>query len=260
MTTLHQIEPLTEKIRIASRAVAFTGAGISTESGIPDFRSPGGVWSKYQPVPFDEFVASQEARRRFWRMRREAYDAFAGARPNEGHRALANLEAAGRLAAVITQNIDGLHQQAGSRRVLELHGTAREVACLDCARRYRDSEIQQRLVGGVDVPTCDECGGWLKSATVSFGQVLPADVLAESARLARESDLFLVIGSSLVVQPAASLPVLARDAGAVLAIVNRDPTPLDDAADFVIRAPIGETFARIMRLLQTDGARPDETL
>jgi NAD-dependent deacetylase len=239
------IRELVGMLSVARCAVAMTGAGISTESGIPDFRSPGGIWSRYQPVTIQEFMASHEARRRYWLIRKESYDGFIAARPNAGHVALARLEATGRLAAVITQNIDELHQMAGSRRVLELHGTARKVICLSCDRRYTAEEIQPRLLAGEEVPTCD-CGGWLKSATVSFGQALPVDVLSEAMRLSRECDVFLAIGSSLVVEPAASLPRIAVDRGARLAIITLSETPLDDAAEIVVRQPIGETFERVL--------------
>ena len=238
---------LANLLQSATHAVAFTGAGISTESGIPDFRSPGGVWSRYKPVTLQDFLASHEARQTFWKIRRESYADFVAARPNAGHAALARLEAAGRLAAVITQNIDELHQQAGSKRVLELHGTARQVVCISCEKRWPASDIQQLLMQGVEVPTCDDCGGWLKSATISFGQQLPAEVLAEATRISKRCDLFLAIGSSLVVQPAAMLPVYARQAGATLIIINNTETPLDDVADLVIRGPIGETLARATR-------------
>ncbi|MFO0971916.1 MAG: Sir2 family NAD-dependent protein deacetylase [Phycisphaerae bacterium] len=240
----------------SNRTVAFTGAGISTESGIADFRSPGGVWSRHQPIPIDDFLASHDARRRFWAARREMYDTFVAARPNAGHHALARLESAGRLEAVITQNIDELHQLAGSRRVLELHGTARHVLCLDCQRRYPAGDIQARLVAGEEVPTCDACGGWLKSATVSFGQALPADVLNESFRLAQECELFLAIGSSLVVQPASLLPAAAQQAGARLVILTRSETPLDAVADVVIHASIGETLAALVGALAAEGLLP----
>lgn len=244
------IESLSRTWSAAGCVVAFTGAGMSTESGIPDFRSPGGVWSRYQPVTIQEFLASHDARKRFWQIRRESYDEFVAARPNAGHLALARLEERGRLAAVITQNIDELHQLAGSRRVLELHGTARRVVCLSCDRRYTAEEIQRRLVTSEEAPVCDSCGGWLKSATVSFGQALPEDVLAESVKLARQCDLFVAIGSSLVVEPAASLPRIARSRGARLAIITRSDTPLDPMADWVIHRSIGETFERLMALLR----------
>jgi NAD-dependent deacetylase len=234
----------------ASRhAVAFSGAGISTESGIPDFRSPGGVWSRYQPVLFDDFLASADARRQYWKMKKEGYRELRGARPNAGHRALARLETAGRLRAVITQNIDGLHQDAGSRKVLELHGTSRHCVCLQCAARYDPDVIHQRLEAGVEIPLCDGCGGLLKSATVSFGQPLPVDVLTEAINLSIAADLMLALGSSLVVEPAASLPLQAKQNGARLVIINRTATPLDAIADVVLRASIGESLTRVLELL-----------
>ena len=231
------------------RVVAFTGAGISTESGVADFRSPGGVWSKYQPVMFQDFLASAEARRQYWRMKKEGYWEMRRARPNAGHRALARLEAAGKLVAVITQNIDGLHQDAGSRRVVELHGTSRSVVCLQCAARFDPDAIQARLESGEEIPLCDRCGGPVKPATVSFGQVLPEEVLSEAFQLATSADLMLAIGSSLVVEPAASLPLQAKRDGARLVILNKTETPLDPIADVVLREPIGESLAAVVKRL-----------
>jgi NAD-dependent deacetylase len=230
----------------SQNTVAFTGAGVSTASGVPDFRSPGGIWSRYQPVTIQEFVASDEARRRYWQYKKETYRDFAAARPNAAHHALARLEGEGRLAAVITQNIDGLHQDAGSRAVLELHGTNRRVACLACGRCYAAALIQDRLLAGCEVPTCDACGGMLKAATVSFGQPLARDVLAEAWRLARECDLLLVLGSSLVVQPAAALPEVAAAAGAAVVIVNREATPLDGLATHVLRGAVEEILPALV--------------
>lgn len=228
------------------RRVAFTGAGISTASGVPDFRSPGGIWSRYRPVTIQEFLASAEARRRYWRYKKETYAAFAGARPNAAHAALARLEAEGRLLGVVTQNIDGLHQEAGSRRVVELHGTNRRVECLSCGRAHAAAAIQERLLAGCDVPTCDTCGGFLKPATISFGQALRAEILEEAFGLARESDLLLVLGSSLVVYPAAAIPGAAADAGAAVVIVNREPTPLDGVAAHVLRGPVEEILPALV--------------
>jgi NAD-dependent deacetylase len=227
---------------LASRrtVVAFSGAGLSTASGIPDFRSPGGVWSRHQPVLYQDFLASEDARRRYWRQRREMYADFRDARPNAAHVALARMEERGRLEAVITQNIDGLHQEAGSRKVLELHGTNRRVACVRCRKDHDVGRVYAGLEEGRDVPTCDDCGGPLKAATVSFGQNLDPEVLDASFRLARESDVLLVLGSSLVVQPAAALPVAAAEAGAQVVIVNREPTPLDGLAAVVIHGPVEE--------------------
>ncbi len=236
------LERARELMAECGSAAAFTGAGVSTASGVPDFRSPGGIWSRYKPVPFQEFVLDPEARRRYWVYKKETYRDFADARPNPAHHALARMESAGRLRAVVTQNIDGLHQDAGSERVLELHGTNRRVVCIRCAAAWPAAEIQARLLEGCDVPTCDRCGGILKSATVSFGQALPADVLEESFHVAASVDLLLVLGSSLVVHPAAAIPMAAAQAGARLVIVNREPTPLDGLAEVVLREPLEEVL------------------
>ncbi len=234
----------------SGRAIAFTGAGISTESGIADFRSPGGVWSKYQPVLFRDFLKSEDARRQYWRMKKEGYREYKMAKPNDGHRALAQLEAAGKIVAIITQNIDGLHQDAGSRRVLELHGTSRYCLCLDCDARFDPDEIQKLLESGIEIPTCKHCGGLLKSATISFGQALPADVLAEAFDLSMSTDLVLALGSSLVVEPAASIPLQARNNGARLIIINNTDTPLDGLADVVVHQSIGVTLSQVLKQLQ----------
>ena len=235
----------------ADSAVAFTGAGASTESGIPDFRSPGGVWTKYRTVYFDEFLASAEARHEYWRQKSEAHADFAKATPNSGHQALARWESLGRLIGVITQNIDGLHQRAGSRNVLELHGTALEIGCLDCRRRYDADPMVAQFLARQAVPECLACGSSLmKHATISFGQALAPDVLQTAYAWAKRSRLFLAIGSSLVVEPAASLPRKAKEYGARLVIINRDPTPQDALADLVIQRPIGETLSDIDRELQ----------
>ncbi len=233
----------------ARRPVAFTGAGISTESGIPDFRSPGGVWSRNKPVYYDDFLASAEARFEYWRQKAEIAGDFEVAQPNAGHLTLARWEQSGRLAGVITQNIDGLHQQAGSRYVLELHGTARWIECVDCHERFEPLPLIAVFRQQQAVPDCASCGGRLKSATISFGQPLPVGILEESIELARQSDLFLAIGSSLVVYPAAGLPEIARESGARVVIVNRDPTDQDATAAAVIRQPIGETLSRIDRAM-----------
>ncbi|MFQ5430009.1 MAG: NAD-dependent deacetylase [Phycisphaerae bacterium] len=238
-------------LRDATRGVAFTGAGISTESGIPDFRSPGGVWSRHRPVMYQDFLADPAERCRYWQIRKESIPGFLAARPNAGHLALAKLEAQGRLRAVITQNIDELHQRAGSRRVLEIHGTAMRVHCLACDKRWTCEQIQARLDAGEEEITCDACGGLVKSMTVSFGQELPADVWQESMQLCRSCDVFLALGSSLVVYPAAQLPEAARQHGAKLIIINRDPTPMDESADLVIHASIGETLGAAMQALET---------
>jgi NAD-dependent deacetylase len=239
------MEQVAQWLASSRRAVVLTGAGISTESGIPDFRSPGGVWSKYRTVYFDEFLASPAGRHEYWRQKCEMHAEFAAARPNAGHQALARWEAAGRIRGVVTQNIDGLHQLAGSHRVLELHGTARQAACLDCAARYDINPLVAQFLASSAVPSCPECGGRLKHATISFGQSLAPDVLMESTRWSREADIMLAIGSSLVVTPAADLPRIAKERGARLVIINRDPTPLDRLADATLRGSIGEILGAI---------------
>jgi NAD-dependent deacetylase len=233
----------------ARAAVVFTGAGVSTESGIPDFRSPGGVWSRRQPILFDEYLRDPEARLEYWRQRAETHVQFAGAQPNVAHRTFARWEQAGRLRGVITQNIDGLHQLAGSRSVLELHGTARQVACLECSARYDADDMLNQFQKSQAVPRCARCGGLTKHATISFGQALSPDVLRTAIRWARDADLFLAIGSSLVVTPAAELPALAKESGARLVIINREPTPLDGIADAVLRGTIGAVIEAVHGLL-----------
>jgi NAD-dependent deacetylase len=235
----------------STRAVAFTGAGVSTASGIPDFRSPGGVWTRHAPVLYPDFLASAEARARYWSARREMYADFRNARPNAAHRALAELEARGRLAGVVTQNIDGLHQEAGSACVIELHGTNRRVVCVACGR---DHDVAAVYASGEAAPACG-CGGPLKAATISFGQALDPDVLEAAFALARSADLLIVAGSSLVVQPAAALPAAAAAAGAHVVIVNRDPTPLDGLAAAVVHGAVEEVLPALVR---DAGADPGE--
>jgi NAD-dependent deacetylase len=239
------ISQVAEWLAAAKSTVVLTGAGISTESGIPDFRSPGGVWSKYRTVFFDEFLASADGRFEYWRQKCEMHREFADAQPNAGHKVLAGWEAAGLVRGVITQNIDGLHQLAGSSRVLELHGTARQAACLDCAARYDIEPLVATFLENPCVPDCPSCGGRLKHATISFGQMLPHDVLMEATRWSRDADLMLAIGSSLVVTPAADLPRVAKERGARLVIVNRDPTPLDPIADTVLRGTISDVLSAV---------------
>lgn len=239
----------------AQRAVAFTGAGISTESGIPDFRSPRGIWSQSRPVYFDEFMASADARYEYWRQKSAAHRDFANSQPNAGHRVLAEWERAGRLIGVITQNIDGLHQLAGSQQILELHGTARQIGCLDCEARFEADAMVASFLAEDQVPRCPNCGrDRLKHATISFGQQLDARVLGSAERLASETDLMFAIGSSLVVYPAAAIPQMAERAGARLVIINRDPTPLDTAADVVFRASIGQALNAIDAAYRNDFA------
>ena len=191
----------------ATSAVVFTGAGISTESGIPDFRSPGGVWAKNQPVYYDEFLRSASARYEYWRQKAEAHRDFADAAPNVGHQTLAKWESAGRLRGVITQNIDGLHQEAGNTNVLELHGTARKIRCLDCDAAFDVEALLEHFLTQDEVPPCELCGGRLKHATVSFGQQLPETILSEAVRWSQQADLIFAIGSSLVEKATRGLQV-----------------------------------------------------
>jgi NAD-dependent deacetylase len=244
-----QTEQIARWLRDSANAVAFTGAGISTESGIPDFRSPGGVWATSQPVYFADFLQSADARLEYWRQKAALHDDMVRAQPNVAHRALAQWESSGNLRGVVTQNIDGLHQQAGSRQILELHGTAREICCLDCGERFDADEMVRGFQQSQEAPNCPHCDGFLKHATISFGQSLPEEVLSEAVLWARETDFFLVFGSSLVVEPAASLPRIAKQAGARLAIINRDATPLDTLADVTVNSGIGAAITSIERSL-----------
>jgi NAD-dependent deacetylase len=230
----------------AEKLVAFTGAGMSTESGISDYRSPGGAWSRFQPPVLQEFLADAGARERYWRFYQETFPAFEAARPNPGHLALGRLYAEGRLRAVITQNIDGLHIRGGvpAHDVLELHGDAFQSACLECGEFEADtSDLLAGFINSGQVPVCPSCGGPMKPRTISFGQSLDSALLERAAQLAGEADLLLVMGSSLMVTPAADLPRITLGAGGALVILNRDPTHLDDSAKLVLRTPAGATLA-----------------
>jgi NAD-dependent deacetylase len=233
-------------ISAARSAVGFTGAGISTESGIPDFRSPGGLWTRHKPILFEAFLTSAEARRETWRRKFATHPAIASARPNAGHRALARLVAQGRMSAVITQNIDGLHQASGipDDKVIELHGNTTYAVCLDCRRRYELAWVREIFSAGERLPVCTDCGGHIKTATISFGQPMPGTEMERARAAALSADLFIVLGSSLVVYPAAGFPLLAKRNGARLVIVNRDPTEQDEIADLVIRGEIGATLSQ----------------
>lgn len=225
--------------------VAFTGAGISTECGIPDFRSPGGLWSRNRPIDYQAFRASAQMRAEAWRRRFALEPALGGATPGRGHRALAALLAQRRLQAIITQNIDGLHQASGveEEQLVELHGNSTYASCLDCGQRYELDWVRARFEEGQGrAPDCASCTGPVKSATISFGQPMPAAAMARAGALSGACDVFLVLGSSLVVWPAAGFPLQAKRAGATLVIVNREPTELDDLADLVIHADIGDVF------------------
>ena len=236
------IARLRDLIETSGTIVPFTGAGISTECGIPDFRSPGGIWTKMAPIPFDAFLASQEARDESWRRRFAMQDQFGGARPGRGHRALAALFRNGKSPGVVTQNIDNLHQMSGipGECVVELHGNTTYAHCLDCARRYELDWVREAFDrSGGRAPECPDCLGYIKTATVSFGQSMPQHEMDRAQELTLGCDLFLVIGSSLVVWPAAGFPLMAKRNGARLAILNREPTEFDDIADLVVRQDIG---------------------
>ena len=244
------VERLAQLLRAASRAVVFTGAGISTESGIPDFRSPGGVWDKMKPIYFDAFMRSAEMRRETWRRRFAMQDMFAGAKPNQGHAAVAELVARGKVSHVITQNIDNLHQASGVpyEKTIELHGNTTYATCLSCSLRYEIAPLRARFDNSGDVPDC-ACGGYVKPATIAFGQPMPEEAMARAQGATLDCDAFIVAGSSLVVYPAAGFPVLAKRNGAKLAILNRTPTDQDEFADLVIDAGIGATLSAALALL-----------
>jgi NAD-dependent deacetylase len=249
-------DDLASLFRQSSRAVAFTGAGISTESGIPDFRSPGGLWTQNKPIPFQAFMQSREARAEAWRRKFTMDDSYRGAAPARGHLALAAMIRAGHLSGIITQNIDNLHQDAGTPdpHLIEIHGNGTYATCLACGRRHELSWVRQRFeASGGEPPDCEACGGPVKSATISFGQAMPEAKMRQAAAWSTDCDLFLAIGSSLVVYPAAGLPLAARESGAQLVIINREETPLDEAAHLVIRADIGEVLEGLTRRLGIGG-------
>jgi NAD-dependent deacetylase len=236
-------------VRRAERGVAFTGAGISTESDIPDYRGAQGVWNTETPVYYQDFMTRREARVRAWQRGVRMFHRCGAAKPNDGHLIITELQRRGHITHVITQNIDGLHLDVGNVNVIELHGTNRYAACQRCGKEWPTPVIVERVEKGDEAPDCDACGGPIKARTISFGQSMPE----KEMRLAREAtlkaDLYVAIGSSLVVEPAASFPLLAKQSGASLVIVNNQETPLDDFADIVIREPIGETMQRLLRQL-----------
>jgi NAD-dependent deacetylase len=239
-----EIQQLARLIDDARRVVVFTGAGISTESGIPDFRSPTGIWSQTTPIYFDEYVASADARTEAWRRKFEIDKDMIGAEPNRGHRAVAKLVRTGKVSAVITQNIDGLHQESGvpDENMIELHGNGTYATCLTCATRYELEPIKQAFSADGTLPECTYCGGIVKTATISFGQAMPEGPMERAREETLASDLFLAVGSFLVVYPAAGFPAMAKQNGAKLVILNRDPTDLDRIADLVLNHEIGPTL------------------
>ena len=240
------VEDLKRMIAQAGKVVAFTGAGISTESGIPDYRSPGGIWTKMQPIEFGEFLASAEARRETWRRKFASHEMMQTATPNAGHRALARLVRNGKMTAIVTQNIDGLHQASGipDDKVIELHGNTTYAACLDCRRRYELDWVREIFAIDERLPLCTGCGGIIKTATISFGQAMPEPEMERAREVTLAADLFIVLGSSLVVYPAAGFPIMAKQNGSRLVIINREPTDQDEMADLVIHAEIGSTMSR----------------
>ena len=242
---------LAEMIKGANRVLIFTGAGISTESGIPDFRSPGGVWSKMTPIYFQDFVASRDQRRESWRRVFNKTAGWTGAKPNTGHYAVAKLVDMGKVSCVVTQNVDNLHQHAGiaDDKVIEIHGNASYAKCLNCGKRYEFDDLKPRYEADDDL-TCLFCEGLLKSATISFGQAMPEEKMALAEAEAEIADLCLAIGSSLVVYPAANIPIIAKQTGAQYAIINREPTDQDPYADLVLNTEIGPLLSEVIELLE----------
>jgi len=250
------MDPLIAKgadmINKAEKILVFSGAGLSTESGIPDFRSPGGLWSKYDPSDFyfDKIISDEKARVKYWQMSTETYQIIKDAVPNRAHLAIKTLEDMEKLIAIVTQNIDRLHHKAGNspNKIIEIHGTVSSVSCLDCGKTYDRDDIEERLRSGVKVPYCDDCSGILKPDTISFGQAMPTDKMALAFTYAQECNLCIVLGSSLVVYPAASVPAHAVERGAALMIINRDETPLDSQADVVIHESVSSALGEMVAM------------
>lgn len=247
---MESIDTVADMIVRSEKIVVFTGAGFSTESGIPDFRSPGGVWDKFDPgeLNYPNFMRSEEIREKYWRMHKMMWETIREAEPNSGHYAVSDLYNIGKLDCIITQNTDGLHQKAGvpDEIVFELHGTMQWVDCLDCRKRYPRNQVHDKMLAGENVPRCDECNGILKPATVAFGQSMPERETRESENRSSECDLFLAAGSSLLVYPAAQMPLIAKRNGARVVIFNLTPTPHDHHADVVINKKTGESLSQIV--------------
>ena len=251
---MDKIESIAEIVAASSKCILFSGAGMSTESGIKDFRSPGGLWEQWNPdeLTFDKFMTSRASREHYWGFSRAIWPTMCFAKPNPGHFAITELHKMGKLDSVITQNVDGLHQSAGmpEDKVIELHGTLRYVACLRCGKRYSRESIEKLMdTTGEKAPECD-CGGYLKQATIAFGQSLPEDAIAEAEEKSSTCDVFIVAGSSLVVYPAAQMPVIAKRNGAKLVIITLSETPHDHYADFIIHEKTGPTLSRISELVK----------
>jgi NAD-dependent deacetylase len=245
-----QLDEFASMLAASRRAVVFTGAGISTESGIPDFRSPGGIWTKMKPIDFRDFMASEEMRRESWRRRFAMEGTFGEARPNRGHIAVAALVGQGKVSSVVTQNIDGLHQASGvpDEKVIELHGNSTYASCLDCGARQELEDIRRTFLADDTLPVCAQCNGIVKTATISFGQSMPLDEMQKAEAETLACDLFIAIGTSLVVYPAAGFPSIAKQNGARLVIINREPTGLDDEADLVLNSEIGPTLGAVVAI------------
>lgn len=235
----------------AQKILVFAGAGLSTESGIPDFRSPGGLWSKYDPSDFyfQKIISDEKAREKYWKMSTETWDIMKDAVPNRAHLAIRTIEDMGKLLSVVTQNIDGLHHKAGNSpdKIIEIHGTVAMVSCLSCGKKYDMDDVEERIRSGVKVPYCDDCEGILKPDTISFGQAMPEDKMSRAIMYARECDLCIVLGSSLVVYPAASIPEYAYQNSAKLIIVNRDVTHLDANADLVLHESVTTVMEQLVK-------------
>jgi len=242
-----KVEELKNLLQQAKRAVVFTGAGISTESGIPDFRSPGGIWTKMQPIEFSDFISSADMRKESWRRKFAGGDKIKNAQPNAGHEAVSRWVNSGKVTAVITQNVDGLHQRSGvpDSQVIELHGNSTYAACLECGKRYELAVIRKNFEVAEELPVCDSCSGIIKTATISFGQSMPVREMQLAEEQVLACDLFIAIGSSLVVYPAAGFPLMAKRNGAKLVIINREPTDLDPACDLVLNTEIGVTVSAV---------------
>jgi len=252
---MDKVNAVSDIIVESEKIVVFTGAGISTESGIPDFRSPGGIWDQYDPseLTYQKFLSSQASREKYWERQKLLWPIIAAAEPNAGHLAIAGLHKMGKLDCIITQDGDSLHQRSSvpDEKVIELHGTWTRALCLDCGRKYPSDDIQPRLEAGEKVPLCHACGGMMKPDVIQFGQSLPEDKIREAQRRAAECDLLLACGSSMVVYPAAEMPLIAKNNSARLVIINLMPTPHDRYADVVINEKIGEVFPRIIEMAKS---------
>ena len=248
-----KISLIAKKIKQGGNNLVFTGAGISTESGIPDFRSQGGIWDKYRPVYFDEFMSSKAARTEYWQRWTDLYQGIVSAQPNPGHLAVAKLHDMGLLQAVVTQNIDGLHQESGlpEEKIIELHGNTCRIRCMSCRQIIPVENVQSQLAAGDTAPECS-CGGYLKPDTISFGQSMPVAEVEKAAALSQESDFFMVVGSTLLVQPADHMPIYAKDNGAFLAIINLSETPCDEMCDVLIREKAGKVLTEIVEAVETE--------